>query len=128
MGSGELTHIFGSMSGGNDTMMISTIVSIFTRPTAISIGLSDSAAVRRALDGSVGRGAELAGREVTGSLHKIAGRDGWGYRINFFDMMTLQLGLDGQDRFLVIRNMPLTSAFRQLATLCVTEIVGAGKA
>lgn len=112
MGSGELTHVFGSMGGGNDMMMISTIVSIFTRPTAISIGLSDAAAVRRALDGSVGRGSELAGRDVTGSLHKIADRDGWVYRINFFDMMTLRLGIEVQDRFLVIRNMPLTSGFR----------------
>ncbi len=112
MGSGELTHIFGSMSNGNDMMMISTIVSIFTRPTAISIGLSDPAAVRRALDGSVGRGSELAGMDVTGSLYKIAGQDGWVYRINFFDMMTLRLGVDVQDRFLVIRNMPLTSEFR----------------
>jgi hypothetical protein len=111
MGSGELTHIFGTMSGGNDMMMISAIVSVFTRPTAISIGLSDPAAVRRALDNSVGRGAELAGMDVTGSLHKIAGRDGWVYRINFFDMMTLRLGIDVQDRFLVIRNMPLTSGF-----------------
>lgn len=112
MGSGELSHIFGSMSGGNDMMMISTIVSIFTRPTAISIGLSEPAAVRRALDGSVGRGSKLAGMNVTGSLYKIAGKDGWVYRINFFDMMTLRLGIEVQDRFLVIRNMPLTSEFR----------------
>ncbi|MEY3894601.1 MAG: hypothetical protein RLZZ214_120, partial [Verrucomicrobiota bacterium] len=111
-GSGELTQIFGSMGRGNEMMMISTIVSIFTRPTAVSIGLSDAAAVRRALENSVGRGSELAGREVTGSLYKVAGRDGWVYQISFFNMMTLRLGIDVQDRFLVIRNMPLTSPFR----------------
>ncbi|MEO5716723.1 MAG: hypothetical protein ABIT37_24810 [Luteolibacter sp.] len=111
MGSGELTNAFGPMDN-RDMPIISAIVSMFTRPTAVCVGLTDVAAVRRALDQSVGRQMDIGGSGISGSLYKVAGREGWVYRISFFDMITLRLGIEVQDRFLVVRNMPLTTPFR----------------
>lgn len=116
MGSGELVNAFGPMDQ-REMVMIPAIVSMFTRPTAVCIGLSDAAAVRRALDNSVGRSSDIfGGSEISGSLYKVTGREGWVYRINFFDLMTLRLGVEVQGRFLVIRNMPLTSSFQITGT------------
>lgn len=112
LGSGELSQVFGAGMDGNDMLAIPAIVSMFTRPTAICIGLGDAAAVRRALDSSVGRKTRISGEDVSGSLYKVADRDGWIYRLNFFGMISLRLGIEVQDRFLVIRNMPLTTPFR----------------
>ena len=112
MGSGDLANAFGPTSRGDEMIMIPAVVSMLTRPTALCIGLTDPAAVRRGLDGSVGIRSEIAGNDITGSLSKVTGREGWIYRINFFGMMTLRLGVEVQDRFLVIRNMPLTTPFR----------------
>jgi hypothetical protein len=117
MGSGELVSAFGPMNG-SEMVMIPALVSMFTRPTAVCIGLSDPAAVRRALDNSVGRKSDIfGGSDVSGSLYKVTGREGWVYRISFFDLMTLRLGVEVQDRFLVIRNMPLTSSFQITGTM-----------
>ncbi|HSP42862.1 MAG TPA: hypothetical protein VLO11_08330 [Luteolibacter sp.] len=112
MGSGELMHAFGPMFNDNDMMAIAGIISMFTRPTAVCVGLTDPEAVRRALDNSVGGRSRMMGDEINGNLYKITDRGGWIYRINFFDMISLRLGIDIQDRFLVIRNMPLTTPFR----------------
>jgi len=112
MGSGELANAFGPVSRENEMIMIPALVSMLTRPTALCVGLTDPAAVRSGLDNSVGIKSDIAGSDVTGSLYKIADRQGWIYRINFFDMMTLRLGIEVQDRFLVIRNMPLTTPFK----------------
>jgi phosphatidylserine decarboxylase len=112
LGSGELTQAFGSRMDNNEMIAIPAIVSMFTRPTAVCVGLGDPASVRRALDSSVGRKTRISGNEISGSLYKVADRDGWIYRISFFDMISLRLGIEVQDRFLVIRNMPLTTPFR----------------
>lgn len=112
MGSGELTHAFGPMGRGDEMIAIPALVSMLTRPTALCVGLTDPAAVRRGLDNSVGIKSDLGGSEVTGSLYKVSNREGWIYQISFFDMITLRLGIEVQDRFLVIRNMPLTTPFR----------------
>jgi len=112
MGSGELSNAFGPISRGSEMIMIPALVSMLTRPTALCVGLTDPAAVRRGFDNSVGIMSDLIDNEVTGSLYKVANREGWIYRINFFDMMTLRLGIEVQDRFLVIRNMPLSTPFK----------------
>lgn len=112
LGSGELTQAFGARMDNSEMIAIPAIVSMFTRPTAVCVGLGDPAAVRRALDSSVGRKSRLSGGEISGSLYKVADRDNWIYRISFFDTISLRLGIEVQDRFLVIRNMPLTTPFR----------------
>lgn len=120
MGSGELTGAFGP-SDSREMLAIPAIVSMFTRPTAVCVGLTDVAAVRRALNESVGRKMPLGGREISGSLYQVTGREGWVYRISFFNLITLRLGIDVQDRFLVIRNMPLTTPFRITGTKAATQ-------
>ena len=77
MGSGELASAFGPMNG-NEMVMIPALVSMFTRPTAVCIGLSDPAAVRRALDNSVGRKSDIFGeaRSAGACTKSPAGRVG----------------------------------------------------
>ncbi len=117
MGNGELAHLFGG-SGLNNSewIAIPALVSMFTRPTALCVGLSQTEGVRHALDNSVGREADFGGGGITGNLYKITGRDGWIYRLNFFGVISLRLGIELQDRFLVIRNMPLTTPFQITGT------------
>ncbi len=125
LGSGELTQAFGSRMDNSEMAAIPAIVSMFTRPTALCVGLGDPASVRRALDGSVGRKTGISGNEISGSLYKVAERDAWIYQIRFFDMISLRLGIEVQDRFLVIRNMPLTTAFR-ITGVKESDLPGAG--
>jgi hypothetical protein len=114
MGSGELTGMFGVGGGMDDEMfMIPALVSMFTRPTALCVGLTDPDTVRRILNNAVGVESGLMADDfVNGSLYKIAGRDGWVYRIDFFGVIKLRLGVEIQDRFLVIRNQPLSTPFQ----------------
>ncbi len=120
IGSGELADAFGPMDS-RQMPMLAAAISMFTRPTALCVGLTDAAAVRRALDQSVGGQVNLASRDVTGNLYKVTGREGWVYRVNFFNFINLRLGIEVQDRFLVVRNMPFTSPFKITGTKAGTQ-------
>jgi hypothetical protein len=113
IGNGELAGMFSQFSGmGNSEMFgISTIISMLTRPCSVHIGLSDPAEVRRILTRSSWdntRGGNIMDF-ADGSLAKITGKDKWIYRISIEGIITLRFGIEVQDRYLVINNLPFSN-------------------
>ena len=116
IGNGELAGLFGAFGGTTDSdmLMLPAAISMLTRPSTIHIGLRDPEEVRRILTSS----ARNLGREnsimefAEGSLAKVTGEDKWIYRLSIEDVITLRYGIEVQDRYLVISNLPFSNEIK----------------
>ena len=120
IGNGELAGMLGQFRGTDSSEMlgISALVSMLTRPSSIYIGLSDPDEVRRILTDSSWDDAYRNSifNFADGSLSKITGKDQWIYRISIEDIITLRYGIEIQDRYLVINNLPFSNHLKVTGT------------
>ncbi len=110
-GTGDLLGAFsspmGGMFGGGFDMMMPFAISLFTRPCKIMVELQDP---KRALEllrlaGTRSRGPNpFRQREV--EFRQIEGRDAWIYTFGVPGLVTVRLGLEIQNGFLVLSNTP----------------------
>ncbi len=109
LGSGDIFGAFGGemMSAGDTWMvMVPMVMSALTRPTKILIELNDPEAVSTLLKKTSTQGVSLDNREFRGNFYKIDGRDAWVYDLDFFGLIKLRLGVEVQDRYLILSNIP----------------------
>jgi len=97
------------------------MASIATQPSTIMIELAEPDKVREFLSKAVVQRAEAGGR---GELHKVKDREAWIYTLNFEDIVQIHLRLEIQGDYLLISNLPWTTAIRVGDTMA-TQLNGA---
>jgi hypothetical protein len=111
-GTGDLLGAFSSPTagrfGGGFDMMLPFALSVFTRPCKIMVELQDP---KRALEllRLAGTRASAPNRfplREAAEFRQIEGRDAWVYTFGVPGIVTLRLGLEIQNGFLVISNTP----------------------
>ena len=110
-GTGDLLGAFGSPAmgrfGGGFDMMIPFAISVFTRPTKILVELQDP---KRALEllrlASTRTGGRNQFRQREFEFRQVEGKDAWIYTFGVPGFVTLRLGLEIQNGFLVLSNTP----------------------
>jgi len=109
LGSGELSSIMGAMQGG-DMAGIGLMISMFTRPMHIMVGLDNSDESLKILKAmsTLQSNRRWLFSMGNSSVHKVTGEDRWIVNIQVEDLITLRYGIEIQDRFLIISNLPLT--------------------
>jgi HEAT repeat protein len=83
------------------------MASLVTQPATIMIELAEPAKVQEFLSEAVVKRAEVGG---DGELHKLQGREAWIYTLNFEDIVQIHLRLEIQNNYLLISNLPWTTA------------------
>ncbi len=83
------------------------MASVATQPSTIMIELTDPGKVQQFLSEAVVSRAEDGG---DGELHKVQDREAWIYTYNVMDIVQIHLRLEIQDRYLLISNLPWTTA------------------
>ena len=83
------------------------VASIATQPSTIMIELAEPNKVREFLSEAVAARAEVGG---SGELHKVRDREAWIYTLNFEDIVQIHLRLEIQGDYLLISNLPWTTA------------------
>ena len=83
------------------------IASVATQPATIMIELADPEKVQEFLADAVVRRSEIGG---SGELHKVQGREAWIYTLNVADIVQIHLRLEIQGDYLLISNLPWTTA------------------
>lgn len=110
-GSGDLADVAGAIPRFNDDMMeISAMISMLTRPCALLVGVKDPDAVRHFL-----RNAKMGmlgdrNRWFDLSVCKVTGEDKWLFTWNAGGILHTRFGVEVKDRYLVIKNLPLTTS------------------
>jgi len=89
------------------------MAAMLTRPGSIMVGLKDPERVLRILQS--GRVTLLGQRggsmfSFTPSVSRVADEDKWIYTANLGNLITIRFGVEVQDRYLVIKTLPLTQA------------------
>ena len=110
-GTGDLLGAFGSPAmgrfGGGFDMMIPFAISVFTRPTKILVELQDP---KRALEllrlASTRTGGRNPFRQREVEFRQVEGKDAWIYTFGVPGFVTLRLGLEIQNGFLMLSNTP----------------------
>jgi hypothetical protein len=97
------------------------VASIATQPSTIMIELAEPDKVREFLSEAVVQRAEVGG---SGELHKLKDREAWIYTLNFEDIVQIHLRLEIQGDYLLISNLPWTTAIRVGDTMA-TQLNGA---
>ena len=83
------------------------LASIATQPSTIMIELAEPDKVHEFLSEAVAKRAEVGG---SGELHKVQDREAWIYTLNFEDIVQIHLRLEIQGDYLLISNLPWTTA------------------
>jgi len=111
-GGGEFMELFSGGAGVRNREMLAVPIfgALLTRPVVLAVDLTDPEAARNALRAMpTGTLAENNGLlELNVDLTRITGRDRWLIRLTLGDMVNLTLGMEIQDRYLVLSNMPLS--------------------
>ena len=97
------------------------IASIATQPSTIMIELAEPDKVHEFLSQAVVQRAEVGG---SGELHKVKDREAWIYTLNFEDIVQIHLRLEIQDDYLLISNLPWTTAI-SIGDTTATQLNGA---
>jgi|GEM_PF-695944 len=112
IGGGELAGMFGEFGGRmNEMVMIPALVAMLTRPCNICIGVQNPDAMRKQLDDLAWPAAGFEERWGfgNGSLYRVTGEKKWIYRYTIENVITLRFGVEVQDRYLVINNLPFSN-------------------
>ena len=111
MGSGGLSGSLGMFSGqrGGMSLMMPLVGSIFTRPSALMISLSDPKAVKAILNDVSNTIKKPRVRSFAASeFYGVAGKDSWLYSLNIEGMIGMRFGIEIQDNYLIITNQPMS--------------------
>ena len=95
--------------------------SIATQPSTIMVELAEPDKVHEFLSQAVVQRAEVGG---SGELHKVADREAWIYTLNFADIVQIHLRLEIQGDYLLISNLPWTTAI-SIGDTTATQLNGA---
>lgn len=132
MGNGEIQDLLGQFSGSradSEMFALPMIVSMFTRPCTLHIGLSDPDAARELLatmawppfEEDDGGGGRFGGSFGAGSLYQITGEQKWIYRYTIFGLITLRFSFEVQGRYLVINNQPFSNPSKLTGSDAATD-------
>ena len=105
-GSGEILGAFGEevfFAGGEISSLLPALLSVLSRPCKLLVELKDPSQVLSFLE-QAGLHRSLSGGQ--GELYKVGGRDAWVYKLTLFDMIQLHLGVEIENGYLVINNLP----------------------
>ena len=111
IGNGSLGGGFGMFSGSRRRMMqpaLGFIGSLFTRPSAIMIGLTDAKKVTTILNQVSSNPRSLPRAFATNQFYRIAGKDAWHYVIDFEGVIKMRFGIEVKGNYLMITNQPLS--------------------
>jgi HEAT repeat protein len=97
------------------------VASIATQPSTIMIELAEPDKVQKFLSEAVVKRAEVGG---SGELHKVQDREAWIYTLNIADIVQVHLRLEIQGDYLLISNLPWTTAVT-IGDALVTQLNGA---
>ena len=108
-GTGDLLGAFGGpMFGRGMDMMIPLALSVFTRPVKIFIELQDPQKALAMLRQATTRAPRSDMRPEAVQFRQIEGKDAWIYSMGVPGIVTLRLGLEIQNGYLVFSNVPWT--------------------
>lgn len=111
MGTGGLAGSLGmSKRRGGMSLMLPLAGSMFTRPSALMISLTDAEAVKSILrDVSDSTRRTPRDRSFAASeLYGVAGKDSWMYSLNIEGIIGMRFGIEIQDNYLIITNQPMS--------------------
>ena len=110
LGSGDVLGAFGGRMGlgGEEMVMIPIIVSGLIRPCKMLIEVDDPKQVRAILKRAAAgvRRRQRGWFDVDMQFYEVTGRDAWVYSIDMGGVIKLRFGVEVQDRYLVISNLP----------------------
>ena len=115
LGSGDILGAFGADSAtslrGGGALMIPAALSLLTRPCTLYIETGNPDKTRKHLQRATSSTAGLIGRDEGFGInfYQLDGLDEWIYSFDFFGLVKLRYGIEIQDNYLVIRNIPWTS-------------------
>lgn len=116
LGSGDILGGFGGNAAGlgrnNQMMLIPFVASMLTRSCTIAVETSHPEKtimyLRNAAD-SFSDGSLFGGDELRSEIYQIEDRDSWVCLFDIMGAVKLRYGLEVQDGFLMIRNIPWSS-------------------
>ncbi len=112
VGSGELSELLGRFGGrvGSEMTMISGLVSILTRPTTLLLGIQDPDKMRQQLKRLAVQSDPQGQRSLgfAATISQLTGQDKWLLKLTAEGLLSLRFGLEVQNRYLVVTNLPLS--------------------
>lgn len=109
VGTGDMLGAFGGpMFGRGMDMMIPFALSVFTRPVKIFVELQDPQKALALLRQATARAPRSDMRPEGVQFRQIEGKDAWIFSMGVPGVVTLRLGLEIQNGFLVFSNVPWT--------------------
>ena len=113
IGSGDLMGSFNAnMIGSDDELMFPVIISVLTRPCTLLIETQNPTRTKRFLRQAAY--ASSLGRRRSGwfgmDMHQVADRDEWVLTMDVEGIIKARLGAQVEGRYLMIRNIPWSSA------------------
>ena len=115
LGSGDILGAFGadSVTGfrGGGALMIPVALSLLTRPCSLYIETGNPDKTRKHLQRATSFAPVFGGREEGFDInfYQLEGLDEWVYSFDLLGLVKLRYGIEIQDNYLVIRNIPWTS-------------------
>ncbi len=110
LGSGDLLGIFDANFGGSSAsgmLSLPVLLSVLTRPCTLIIETRDPGRTLSFLKRSVPALRQRdRWRELQVRVHQVENRDQWVFSFGIAGIIKLRFGVELQDRFLLIRNIP----------------------
>ena len=120
LGSGDLMGAFGGnmIGAGEEMLMIPVALSLLTRPCTLAVETRDPEATLRYLRMASSAGNPFGRRRDDGfhvDFYQIQGKDSWVLSMDIMGVVKLRYGLEVQDGFLMLRNIPWSSKDKVLS-------------
>ncbi|MEZ6099679.1 MAG: hypothetical protein R3E01_11985 [Pirellulaceae bacterium] len=111
LGSGDLMGAFGSqlLGGGRETVMLPVALSLLTRPCSIYVETRAPERTARYLRQAANNWLSKRqndSQQFRASFYQLDGKDSWVWSMEILGAVKLRYGVEVQDRYLVIRNIP----------------------
>jgi hypothetical protein len=118
LGSGDILSAFGADMPsflGEEMFMFPLIASVLTRPCTLFVESRDPERTRRFVMQVLSRAVAESGAADDGFslvFYQVADRDAWVAVVNLAGLFKLRWGLEVQDQFFLVRNIPWSEPFR----------------
>jgi len=107
LGSGDILGAFGGRMMQRGVGMAAPAFTLLTRPCKLMVELDDPDAVRDILNrAAAGMPRTRGWFEVDTDFYRAAERDAWGFDLSVAGVVKLRFGVEVQDKYLVISNLP----------------------
>lgn len=126
LGGGDIGGLLGVVDGSSDMLGISALISMFTRPVSLLIGLKDPALVERELQRLPSRTNMNQGFfGMNSSFYRISDTDRYVLELDVEGAFRMRFGMSVEGRYLHITNQPLSH--RPKITGTNTSLLGAAQ-